>query len=348
MLHDYLLYLQAKFFDDSLMESNLEQMDYFTEKGYVKFSPELTEKTVNGHRCTEVSYVTDLTNITAGESIRFGISLTSPKVFSWNMCIDNKTGIAYTKHFNYSYVGRQHSWDFELIDYEWYTTRQVIPPENITEGAYDVLLEESEWKNQLQGCYSGEEDEKDRCVALLALQLKMKSLCDLAGERRDRCLVSVVPLTLDESICSEITDAGYRDDCYIEMAGGTKNSSYCSYITNSSKIELCMNVSQKETAGIPNPAAVNCADKGYGYEIRTDNETGGQYGICSYEGFECEEWALYRQECCLTDGDCPEDTSCTGQVCVGAGDNETNSTVDMQEFLEYLEDFGEDNETESS
>ncbi len=355
MFHSYLLSLQSKFFDDSTIEMNMEQMDYFMENGYVEFSPVLVNKTVNGHGCTEISYVTDLTNLTVGEAARFSISPTSPKVFSWNMCIDDKTGIAYSKHFNYSYRGKQYYWDFELIDYEWYTNKQITPPENLTEGAYDVLLEESEWKNELQRCYSGDEEDKDRCISLVALQLKMKSICDLAGERRDRCLVSIVALTLDESICMDISDAGYKDDCYIEMAGGTKNSTYCSMIANSSKVELCMNVSQSmeenETAGIPNPAAVNCADKGYGYEIRKDNETGGEYGVCIYEGLECEEWALFREECCLTDADCLFG-NCTDQKCPATGEetagNETNSTVDMQKFLDYLENFSEDNETNES
>ncbi len=347
LLHEYLLSLQAKFFDEETMAQNLEEMNYFMEYGYVIFSPEMEEKTINGHKCTEISYVVDLSNVTMGEIERFNIMVNAPKVFSWNLCIDNRTGIAYSKHFNYSYQGKQYYYDFELLDYEWYTNREIIPPEEITEGVYEVLLEESEWKSQLQNCYIGAESERDRCISMIALQLKMKSLCELAGERRDRCLVSIVPLTLDESICAGITDPDYKDDCYTEMAGGTKNDSYCSMVVNATKAEFCMNISQPSNeTGIANPAAVNCADKGYDYEIRTDNETSGEYGVCMYEGLECEEWKLYYQECCLTGDDCSSG-NCTNQTCIVT---ETNSTVDMQGFLEYIETLGENetNSTESS
>ena len=49
--------------------------------------------------------------------------------------------------------------------------------------------------------------------------------------------------------------------------------------------------------GLPNPASVNCAQQGGRLEIRTD-DSGGQVGICLFpEGSECEEWALFRNEC---------------------------------------------------
>ncbi len=53
---------------------------------------------------------------------------------------------------------------------------------------------------------------------------------------------------------------------------------------------------------IPNPAAENCEEKGYDYQIRTG--TAGSYGVCKYNGQECDEWDLYRGDCCLTDEDC--------------------------------------------
>jgi putative hemolysin len=50
-------------------------------------------------------------------------------------------------------------------------------------------------------------------------------------------------------------------------------------------------------AGLPNPAAVNCEEKGGKVEIRTD-ASGGQYGVCIFDdGSECDEWAFFRGEC---------------------------------------------------
>jgi len=67
----------------------------------------------------------------------------------------------------------------------------------------------------------------------------------------------------------------------------------------------------EETTEIANPAAVNCKDLRYEYEIRTTEE--GETGYCMLDGNECEEWALYRGECCLTDNDC-DPRGCEGTM----------------------------------
>ena len=80
--------------------------------------------------------------------------------------------------------------------------------------------------------------------------------------------------------------------------------------------EPVQNVTENETEELPNPAAINCQDKGYGYEIRSD--AAGEYGVCIYEGSECDEWALYRKDCCLQDSDCNCDegtAKCENQNC---------------------------------
>lgn len=64
-------------------------------------------------------------------------------------------------------------------------------------------------------------------------------------------------------------------------------------------------------AELPNPAAVNCKDLRYDYEIRTTEE--GSVGYCMLDGDECEEWALYRGECCLTANDC-DPRGCEGTM----------------------------------
>jgi hypothetical protein len=77
--------------------------------------------------------------------------------------------------------------------------------------------------------------------------MKNEELCSLAGSRKDRCLVSLVPVLEDEMLCTKITDAGYKDDCYIELAGAFKDDSYCANVMNTSKSDLC------EEAATPPP-----------------------------------------------------------------------------------------------
>ena len=51
------------------------------------------------------------------------------------------------------------------------------------------------------------------------------------------------------------------------------------------------------TAGMANPASVNCAKQGGTLSI-VERGDGGQYGICTFEdNRQCEEWALLRGDC---------------------------------------------------
>lgn len=50
-------------------------------------------------------------------------------------------------------------------------------------------------------------------------------------------------------------------------------------------------------ADMPNPASVNCTDKGGTLVIEKDG-SGGEYGVCVFEdNRQCEEWALMNGEC---------------------------------------------------
>ena len=80
-----------------------------------------------------------------------------------------------------------------------------------------------------------------------AMEQERTDICMIAGARKDQCLVSLVPLLKNNSICDDVTDASYKDDCYIELAGANKNDTYCSDMMNSSKVQLC------EQAAMPIP-----------------------------------------------------------------------------------------------
>jgi putative hemolysin len=49
--------------------------------------------------------------------------------------------------------------------------------------------------------------------------------------------------------------------------------------------------------GLPNPASVNCVEKGGKLELQDRGEL-GQIGVCVFENnYQCEEWAMFRDEC---------------------------------------------------
>jgi len=52
------------------------------------------------------------------------------------------------------------------------------------------------------------------------------------------------------------------------------------------------------SAGMANPASVNCGKVGGNVEIKKDAQ-GNEYGMCTFaNGTTCEEWALFRDEGC--------------------------------------------------
>src|SRR6185369_7846201 len=64
----------------------------------------------------------------------------------------------------------------------------------------------------------------------------------------------------------------------------------------------------KKSAGLANPASVNCEKKGGKLEIRKGKN--GEYGVCKFpNGKECEEWALFRGKCSPEDEKAPAQAS---------------------------------------
>lgn len=53
---------------------------------------------------------------------------------------------------------------------------------------------------------------------------------------------------------------------------------------------------QTEPIGMANPASVKCEEDGGSLEIIT-NSNGGQFGMCIFDDYACEEWVYFRGEC---------------------------------------------------
>lgn len=57
------------------------------------------------------------------------------------------------------------------------------------------------------------------------------------------------------------------------------------------------NFQDANPVGLANPASINCVDKGGELKIEKRPD-GGEFGVCYFEdNRQCEEWALYRDEC---------------------------------------------------
>ncbi len=80
---------------------------------------------------------------------------------------------------------------------------------------------------------------------------------------------------------------------------------------------------------VANPASVNCTEKG-GRPTTEKRVDGSEYGVCHFtDGKQCEEWALFRDECPVggvkvTGYDKPEQVFCIitgGQTAAQEGSN---------------------------
>lgn len=241
----YLRTLNATFFSDAQAAANAAVIQYQIGKGYVRLDPEI--RNVTGMNCREIRYQTDLSNLSLEDAARFGIGTGDPKVFNWTMCIDDSNGYLKLRKYSYEMGGLRHEHTYKLV---WLATygsggapEIAAPAETVPDKAVEALYTEMKMQNTLVACFFEKRgEERDKCVATLALDLKRKDLCELAGARRDRCLVSVVPSTKDTAICPVVQDASFRDDCYTELAGALKNSTWCANVMNQSKVEFCNRV----------------------------------------------------------------------------------------------------------
>lgn len=81
---------------------------------------------------------------------------------------------------------------------------------------------------------------------------------------------------------------------YCKFADGSDCEEWA-YFRNECKPKT-PNVPPTAAAGLPNPASANCIKQGGDLIIRTD--AAGEVGYCQFpDGSECEEWALFRNEC---------------------------------------------------
>jgi hypothetical protein len=255
---NYIESLRVKFFDDARIDKDMASMRLLIDKKYVTLSPEIAK----GSECSTLKYALDFSSLTLSEAALFGISSDSPKNFDFEMCVNNNTGYLYSKKFNYSWQGQDHESQIKL---ESFTTSapDIEAPENVSTGAVAELKKEREQSVKLAKCFTDSEgEEREKCISLLALGLKNEELCSLAGNRKDRCLVSLIPILKDEAICPKVTDAGYKDDCYIELAWAFKDEAYCAYVMNASKSGIC------EQAATP-PPPKNESGGGSGFDANS-------------------------------------------------------------------------------
>jgi len=240
----YVASMRSRLFDYAAISAAKADTAYRLNRSLQAFSPSLRTKLLqNGKECISISYTIDYRNATLQELNRFGIGSGSPSVFDVSECIDNATGEIYEYRLDYTYQGKRHYVSRSLIRSDFAARPAIAPPQGISGGALDIAFSENAYKGELLKCYQQSGSEQEKCIALVALALRSKGLCSYAGAREDRCLVSLVPVTKDASICPLVVNPSFKDDCYIELGGAYKNSTWCDSVEDAAKKDYCLQVS---------------------------------------------------------------------------------------------------------
>lgn len=244
---NYVSFVQSKFFNDTNILKAESAMKELIDRGYLIAEPQITNKTVGTVSCSQVVYVIDYSNVTVDEAARYGIGTQSPKRYSLYRCMDAESGLAYETGLSYTDKGIEHV-KVTAVSAFRKDASAITPPSDLTGDAVGTFRKEREQQVKLATCHTDKQgEERDKCISDIAFGLKRKDICELAGSKRDTCLLSVVSLTKDSTICQAISDSATRDSCYIELAGAYKDASYCAKVMDATKAQACQDAA-KETA----------------------------------------------------------------------------------------------------
>lgn len=257
-MQSYISFVQSKFFNDTNIMRSKSSMELLIGKGYLHAKPGIENASFGDFACSQVEYSIDYSNATVQDAALFGIGAQSPKIYNLTRCMDNESGLAYRTALSYEEGNVTHEKITAVTAFTKGAAQIPQAPEPSGD-AIGVFTREREQQSKLAACHTGKQgEEREKCVSDIALGQRRKDLCELSGSRRDRCLVSLVPLTKDQAICATISSAAFKDDCFIELAGAYKNESYCASVLDESKLALC----QMAAAPRGNNGTANESDSG--------------------------------------------------------------------------------------
>ncbi|MDD5171412.1 MAG: hypothetical protein PHF60_00045 [Candidatus ainarchaeum sp.] len=242
-MQNYISFARSKFFNDTNLAKAESDLQTLLDKEYLQLDTGIVDSSVGSVACKQLSYVIDYTNATVGDAAKYGIGADSPKLYYVTRCIA-ENGLAYDTTLRWYDKGINNTRVMRVLSFRENATTAITPPAELVGDAVEVFRQEREWWIDLATCHTDKQgDDRDKCVSEIALKLQRKDICELGGARRNLCLLSIVPYTKDETICTAISDQSFKDDCYGVLADVNEDSSYCARIQNASKVQTCINVS---------------------------------------------------------------------------------------------------------
>ncbi|TAL54247.1 MAG: hypothetical protein EPN86_04030 [Nanoarchaeota archaeon] len=201
---------------------------------------DLGNKAVAGESCNQVGIEIDYQRLTIKEAQELGISTTGVQQFTGSSCV-RQDGLAIAKSFEYEFNGKSQKTVVSDVRYNRNPTIQF--PENLgNDSAFDLLVFVSDLEKGHITCLS--QKDTGLCMRMLAVDQGLPQLCGLAQDKKDDCYSLFAELRQNPEYCILIDGLDMRENCYGVIAQVYGNQTYCENIGNSSKYQMCLNVSQ--------------------------------------------------------------------------------------------------------
>ncbi len=277
-----------------------------------------TEKTVNGHNCTELKYRIDYSGLTVAQLNDMGLSLNSPlvlrsKQYNYSMCVDPQAYDMYEKKIEFVDMGQYRTISSETGGISWGTGMNVQAPTQLSseDGLYSLYANVKQEADQYTACLG--QNNSDRCIAETAVSWSDPVLCEETQAERDFCFLNAGLGANDPSVCGNVS-ASIKDTCYIEFANKMKNLSFCGRILNATMKQQCLAINMTGTGECGRDS--DCIRAGCSSQLCVPASQGNISTTCEYlPGYAC----LTQTTCGCVQGQCswrqtPEYLNCLNQT----------------------------------
>ncbi|MFA5050154.1 MAG: hypothetical protein WC501_04045 [Candidatus Micrarchaeia archaeon] len=227
-----------------LSEKDIAISQFLLEKGAMNFSQDITEINVSNIPCTLLEYSLDFKKLSIEDLSKVGMTSAQLEVYSNfknQVCFDengdklfsNLTYLinAIPTHYTRTLLKTDSSGSFE------------IPKELSNESQLMEFF--GTYQNTEKAFYACIYDENpENCFKTEGVYSDNEAYCQMAGSKKDDCILIVGTKKLDFNLCLQIIDLDKKDDCILEISSKLKTNSYCQSIENSGKKETCLSFTQ--------------------------------------------------------------------------------------------------------
>ena len=243
-LNSHLSQMERNFPSPELYEEEL----FLFEKGAIVVADSIEESNVGEYGCTLIEYELNFKKLSLEDLEEIGLSSNSPQLtiysdYNTKLCIDG-AGDQVFKNFTYLLYGVQKYHIRTLL--EKTTADEFEVPTVLTNESEVLDLYESVQLSETQVYECMYDEDPDSCFKEAGAYSGKSFYCELAGEKKDDCMLIVSAVKLDVELCPLISNNTKKDDCYLEIAVRLEDPEICDSIEEEDKKEECSEVSTPE------------------------------------------------------------------------------------------------------